>query len=213
MLNMLNKTGRFSAACKCSDCGDVYNVKNIYGALKSPIGNLCESCKSAIHGMTTVTQSALLGEFAYCELTGALTYKRTTASGFIGDVATYSHSGGYLSVSIGKKSYLAHRIIYLMQTGMWPDCIDHINHNRSDNSWCNLRTVDGATNNRNSSSQTNSTTGVVGVSLHKPTNKYRAYISVNSRAKHLGLFESVSAAQAAREKANMEYGYHTNHGK
>lgn len=210
---MIKKTGKFSAIGECTRCHKHYGVKNFYGAQKSPIGDLCEICKKTISTMQNITQTNLLTIFTYDEVSGALTHRYTTVSGFQGELATFDHQRGYLSVCIGKKQYLAHRIIYLMKTGKWPNHVDHINHIKKDNSWVNLRNVSQETNNRNMPQQGNSSTGVVGVSLHKPTGKYRAYVSVKSKAKHLGLFDSISDAKIAREAANKQYAYHQNHGK
>lgn len=214
MIDIVKTIGRFAAECLCSRCGITYQIKNKYGAAKSPIGDLCNECKSTISTMVTPTQEKLLRAFHYDETTGAVTHLLSTSSGLQGESATFSHSRGYLSMSIGKKQLLAHRVIYLMKTGQWPsEHIDHINHIKHDNRWENLREVEQETNNRNMPNQANSTTGVLGVSVHKPTGKYRAYISVKGKAKHLGLFDSVEAATAAREEANALYGYHDNHGR
>jgi hypothetical protein len=213
MIDIVSVTGKFSAICRCSRCNSEYPVKDKYGASKSPIGHLCQSCKTAISAMTNPTQSSLNKVFNYDKTTGLLTHKHTTASGFAGDLATFGHSRGYLSVSIGCKQYLAHRIIFMMEKGYWPEHIDHINHDKRDNRWDNLREVLQADNNRNMPKQTNSSTGHVGVSFMKTRNKYRAYITVNTKAKHLGLFDTVEEAVAARDKASNQYGYHTNHGK
>lgn len=43
-------------------------------------------------------------------------------------------------------SYLAHRVIWAMQTGDWPDpseTVKHIDGNRKNNKWINLKIVDG----------------------------------------------------------------------
>lgn len=213
MLNIIHRLDRYSAVCECFRCRSKFTVKNIYDAKRSFIGHLCETCKNPISSTNEVTQDFLQKVFHYNEETGDLTHRFTTISGKQGELATYQHSGSYLSVCIGKKQYLAHRVIFLMQTGRWPEQVDHINHNRSDNSWKNLREVIEGQNQQNASKQINSTTGITGVSLHKPTKRYRAYISVNTKQKHLGLFDSIEAAQAARELALQELGYHPNHGK
>ena len=100
MLNVIEKTGKFSAICTCSRCGVNYQIKNIYVAKKSPVGNLCVLCKTAISAMQEITQAKLLNVFGYDELTGALVHKHTTLSGNRGELATYDHSRGYLSVCI-----------------------------------------------------------------------------------------------------------------
>lgn len=213
MINIITKIDKHSAVCACSRCSTDYVVKDKYQAMKSTVGDLCTTCKTMISSMKIPTQDLLKKVFTYDEVLGDLRYRHTTLSGLQGELATYSHSSGYLSVCVGKKQLLAHRVIYMMMVGKWPEHIDHINHIKHDNRWDNLRNITQDVNNRNMPQQINTTTGVIGVSLHKPTGKYRAYISVDSKAKHLGLFETVEAATAAREAANIQYGYHSNHGK
>ena len=41
----------------------------------------------------------------------------------------------------------AHRVVWAIQTGEWPkDQVDHINHDRQNNQWSNLREASGAQN-------------------------------------------------------------------
>jgi hypothetical protein len=213
MVDIVQHLGKFAAICRCGECGEEYEVKNKYGAQKSPIGHLCTACKTAISGMENPDQAGLLSVFTFDPSTGALTHRRTTSSGMQGELATFAHSRGYLSVCVGKQQYLAHRIIFMMMKGYWPEHVDHINHIKHDNRWENLREVTQADNNRNMPKQLNSATGYVGVSFHKARNKYRAYLTVDGKSKHLGLFDTPELAAAAREQASAQYGYHENHGK
>ena len=45
------------------------------------------------------------------------------------------------------------------------------------------------------------TSGVVGVSWHKKSNKWAAYITLNRTFKYLGTYEDIDAAVAARAEA------------
>jgi hypothetical protein len=47
----------------------------------------------------------------------------------------------------------------------------------------------------------------------KTLSKYRAYIMVNRKQIHLGVYEDINDAIAARKQANIDYGFHANHGK
>lgn len=212
MVNVISKTGRFSAQCLCSNCEKEYAVKNVYDAKKSPIGDICGECKTLVSGMTEPTQELLNKAFVYEPNTGKLKYKTNTISGMRGDICTYDHSGGYLSVCVGRKQLLAHRVIYMMVTGDWPEHIDHKNHNKKDNRWVNIRSVAQSINNKNMPLQANNTSGFTGVSLNKKSGKWLACITIDSKWTYLGSFDSFEEAVVARKAANTKYGYHDNHG-
>lgn len=213
MLEIISNIGKREAVCKCSRCSVTYNVKDKYTTKRSRVGHLCYKCKTCVSEMGEITQAKLQEVFDYDPNTGVIRYKLDTLRNSKGDIASYDHIGGYSSVCINTKSYLAHRIIYMYMTGDMPDFIDHINHNRKDNRWDNLRNVSRLENNTNTSLSKNSTSKLNGVSLHKPTGKYRAYINKDYKQIHLGLYDTIDEAKEVREKANKEYNYHTNHGK
>lgn len=211
MLNILNNTGKFSALCKCN-CGNTFTVNNRYDAKKSFIGHLCDLCKYYITKQEELSQSFIKKAFKYNPETGNLTYRFTQAAGKTGEIATINHSGGYLSVRINGKDYLTHRIIWLYMKGYLPLQIDHINHVRDDNRWINLREVSNRENHLNESIPNNSTTNVLGVSLIKATNRFRAYIVIHNKQIHLGVFNTLNEARIARCEANIKYSFHENHG-
>lgn len=213
MLNIIKNVGRVGAECLCTRCNSVYTTKCRYSSKKSRIGHLCNQCKFMITNITELTQKAVTAAYTYDPITGDIRHRLDTFTGKAGEIATVQHDAGYLSVNIGKKSQLAHRIIFLYMTGVLPNEIDHINHIRNDNRWSNLREVTPRINHLNESLSKNSVTGITGVSLHKPTGKYRAYIMVKRKHIHLGLFDDVTSAAKARAQANIKYGFHVNHGK
>jgi hypothetical protein len=47
----------------------------------------------------------------------------------------------------------------------------------------------------------------------KRVSKWLASISINGKRKHLGYFKDIDDAIEARKNANIEYGYHANHGE
>jgi len=209
MLNILEKKGRAGAVCRCVICKDKYEVNDRFYSDKQRAGNQCSGCKN-FH-RNPPTQLSLLKTYNYCMYTGHLTYKRDFNFFNFGEIATTSHTAGYLTVQLDKP-YLAHRIVWLMQTGEWPDVIDHINHVRTDNSWANLRDVAVHDNHYNKSINTNNTSGYLGVSYMKALKKYRAYVTVDRKSIHLGLFNTPEEAHQARLAANDKHGYHLNHG-
>lgn len=212
MLNILQQKGT-QAICKCCVCDSQYLTKDIYSARKAKIAGTCPKCATAISNIKEISQETLNHWFIYDKCTGNWTYRFNTKQGLTGENATVKHSAGYLTVRVGKKDYLAHRLAFMYVLGRFPfDQVDHINQNKADNSWNNLREVNNQINHQNESLSCNNKVKVTGVCLHKPTNKYRAYIMVNKVHKHLGLFNTVEEAKLAREKANIRYGFHQNHG-
>ena len=109
--------------------------------------------------------------------------------------------GDYLEVGIQGKHYAVHRVVYFMHTGEEPDFVDHIDGNTLNNRKDNLRAATNSTNQANAKVRHDNTSGVKGVSWHKAKNKWRATITVDGKAKHLGLFESFEEAKYVRERA------------
>lgn len=122
-------------------------------------------------------------------------------------IAGYIDRDGYRTIKVLGYTYFAHRVIWLMQTGSWPDgFIDHINGVRHDNRFCNLRVVDRAMNQQNMhAARADSSSGVLGVSLHKKTGKWRAQLSINGRTTYLGVFDSMEEARLVYLQAKRKH--------
>ena len=74
-------------------------------------------------------------------------------------------------------------------------CVDHINHDRTDNHVWNLRWCSHSDNNRNVIKQQNTSSMYLGVSWHKLKNKWICRVrDENSKLKHLGYFENEKEA-------------------
>ena len=157
--------------------------------------------------------------FRYDPISGKLFWKKRTARRIkVGDEAgTFCKSTGYRMVFINRKGYLVHRIAILLATG---ECdprkeVDHIDLDGGNNRLDNLRIVDRINNMRNIGLGKTNKTGVIGVSLkYTRTGKlrYSANIMVNRKSINLGIFDNIEEAAAAREEANIKYGFHPNHG-
>jgi hypothetical protein len=115
-------------------------------------------------------------------------------------------SHGYIGIQIGGKRYLAHRLAWLYVTGEWPsDQVDHINLDRSDNRWCNLRPAGQSQNMGNTRVYCNNTSGFKGVSWEKGRRKWDARVLVKGKNIHLGYFDAPHLAYAAYCLAARKY--------
>ncbi len=119
---------------------------------------------------------------------------------------------GYRTGAVNYRQLKAHQVIWAMEKGEWPSFIDHINGKRADNRIGNLRDVSRADNQRNHKMHVTNSSGQMGVCWHERAGKWCAYID-NGRRFHLGLFEALEDAIAARRKAEKDIGFHENHGK
>lgn len=133
---------------------------------------------------------------------------------FSGKEAGRMDKYGYRAIIIQGKDYLAHRLAWLYVHGEWPENeIDHINGIRDDNRIQNLRSVTHRVNARNLATPKNNTSGRIGVSWNRRDGKWAARIKNQGRLIYLGYFDSFEDACTAREAAEVEFGFHPNHGR
>ena len=153
--------------------------------------------------------------FSYNHETGELRNKITRGpNAQAGELAGCIKNGtGYQQIIYNYKSYKAHRIIWLMVHGRYPDGdIDHINHDRTDNRIENLRVVTRMENCQNHK-RSNRSPFLPGVSWHTRDLVWQSYITVFYTRHYLGQSETLLDAACLRKSAEIEYGFHENHGR
>ena len=141
----------------------------------------------------------------YDKKTGAFKWKKSSPGRVAGkSVGTISH--GYRQIELDYKFFRAGRLAWLIVTGSWPEClIDHINGNRSDDRWTNLRAASYQENARNKTLCRRNKSGKVGVHKVKRNGLWGAEIGLNGRNIKLGHFRSKSDAIAVRLEAEKQY--------
>ena len=127
---------------------------------------------------------------------------------------TSTDNVGYRQGAILGQVLRAHRVIWLIHSGEWPENeVDHINGIRSDNRISNLRSVTAKENMQNVRLTRNNTSGVTGVWKDKKRGKWYAEIFCSGRRYYLGRFDMFEDAVKARKRAESKHGFHPNHGR
>lgn len=134
--------------------------------------------------------------FFYNPDTGDITWRVSRSGVRNNNVAGYARREGYRVVFVNGKLYLAHRVAWAIVNGAWPETgIDHINGNKTDNRWDNLRLATKSQNGMNRPAPSNNTSGYKGVSRNKK--RWAASIHENGLKRHLGTFDTPKEAHAA----------------
>lgn len=166
-------------------------------------------------------QSYLRSVLAYDPETGVLTWKpksgsdrfiKTFNSRFAGKPAFTTLERGYRQGRIDGQLFYARRVIWKMMTGDDADDVDHINGDRSDNRWVNLRNVSRTENMQNRRLSGANTSGAFGVTK-TPWGTWRATIGHQNKIVSIGSFKTKHEAVGARKAAERRFGYHENHGR
>lgn len=130
--------------------------------------------------------------------TGVFTCRVRITQRFVpGRVMGYTTQLGYRVIELGGKAFKVHRLAWLYMTGAWPrHVVDHIDGNRLNNRFSNLRDIPRDQNAQNRSQpNAGNPTGYLGVNIDN--GRFRARIRVGYKLISLGYFGSPEAAHAA----------------
>ena len=133
----------------------------------------------------------------YQEDTGKLFWKVTRGGTAVkGSIAGCINAQGYVQLQIDNAFFCAHRIIYALKTGreIFSD-IDHIDGDRTNNVFSNLRESSKSSNAKNRMSR----------GTYKVKTGWVAGITVDYKKKHLGVFSTEQEAHEAYLAAKAKY--------
>lgn len=150
--------------------------------------------KAQIDKQSKITAQILRERFIYDPKTGEW-FKKTR-------VDHHDCDRGYRILSMyieGKRCYVkAHRAAFLYMNSKFPENdVDHIDMDKSNNKWENLREATTSQNLSNMRKFKSNTSGYKGVHKRKCDGKYVAYIGHNNMKIHLGTFETAELAYKA----------------
>lgn len=155
-----------------------------------------------------LTQKRLREILTYDPVTGIFTFAKGKRKGKI--AGTAHDPRGFQKVQIDNERYLLHRLAWLWMTGTMPRwSVEHINGDRSDNRWSNLREGNRPqkTGYRAPWREPTSTLGVWLVG-----DRYEAMVEVDGVMINLGAFESQEDAAIAiarvHQRARDRLGQH-----
>lgn len=132
--------------------------------------------------------------------------KKPSSKVYVGDEAGRLIRTGHKQICIKGHLILAHRLVWFIETGVWPiGVIDHIDRNPVNNVFSNLRDVPQGENIKNSRVRKDSKSG------HKGIRFFRGRWSVHKweckRRKFKGSFDTLEEALALRDEIyGEEYG-------
>ncbi|NBW08293.1 MAG: HNH endonuclease [Caulobacteraceae bacterium] len=129
---------------------------------------------------------------------GRLYWKVHKYQRLVGTEITNLDRYGYVTLRIAGRWFFAHRVIWLLVYGNWPErFLDHIDGDKSNNHPSNLRLATSSQNSANR--RVNGKVPFKGVVMHED-----GKFQVTCARKYIGLYESAEAAARAYDKAAIE---------
>lgn len=111
-----------------------------------------------------------------------------------------------VSVNLGGKIHKAHRLVWLLFYGSWPEgAVDHIDGDPQNNAVANLRLATNQQNQYNRGPSRSNTSGYKGVCWDRPKARWRAQIAVGGASVFLGHYDTPEEAAAAYAEGAKKY--------
>lgn len=155
-----------------------------------------------------LSQNRLKELLHYDPETGVWTWlsKNGTKRPQAGSVSNQGRSAGYRRITIDGESYYSSHLVFLYMIGEFPkEEIDHIDRDRGNDRWINLRKTNHIKNCQNRGNRNDNKSGYPGVSYNKQYGKWKADITVDKQRIYLGKFHTLEDAIAARKFAEKTY--------
>lgn len=153
--------------------------------------------------MAEPTRTRLVELLDYSPETGVFFWKKRTGRCSAGKPGGTVTKWGYVRIRIDGRPYAAHRLAFLWMTGSIPPEVDHINGDRADNRWANLRPATNQQNKWNRVVQSRSRTGVKGV-CGRTDGRFEVRIRRDGTNKYIGSYRTLAEAKSAYDTLARE---------
>ncbi|MBC3948337.1 HNH endonuclease [Pseudomonas folii] len=162
-----------------------------------------------------VTAETVKEALRYSPVVGVFEWRKAGRRVRVGGLAgAVVKSTGYVRIVLAGKPYPAHRLAWLYMTGEWPaQDIDHIDGDRSNNAWNNLREANANTNGWNKKVLKTNKAGIKGLTQHKETGRWQARFEANSVVWSAMFATKSEAEKEMRAKREEIHGEFANHGQ
>lgn len=156
-------------------------------------------------GEKKININEIFERLGYIKETGQIFWKKPLRKkSLINKIINRISNNGYVIVKIYNTRIQIHRIVWLFENGTWPNgVIDHVDGNKLNNKYNNLRVVTMRTNSQNRKEHRNGNL----LGAHKNTksnkNQWASRIQINGKSIYLGSFRTqVEAHNAYIEELN-----------
>ena len=161
-----------------------------------------------------LTHERLLEVLDYCPESGTFFWRYPRKGVHRLSAGGVHKQTGYVRLTIDKDLMLAHRVAWFYVTGKWPEeVIDHINGDRADNRFSNLRQASIAENLQNRVESFVSTSGHKNVIWYKAYQMWQVQVAAFGKRYNGGYFkhieDAVEAAKALRNRVHKAFACHS----
>jgi len=153
------------------------------------------------------TKERILEQYDYDPDTGVFTWKKDGINPLvrIGARAGKTCPDGYRSLSVGCLRFQASWVAWFLSTGEWPKSeIDHVNHDRGDDRFCNLREATRSQNCGYKRSLVGNANGYRGIKMQS-SGRFLAVICVRRKELCLGTYDTAEQAALIYDAAAKEH--------
>ena len=153
-----------------------------------------------------ITREQVLTFLDYDRERGFFSWRISRGRAKAGALAGNTDHQGYRRIKINGVFYTVHRLVWLVEHGVFPEQeLDHIDRVRDNNQINNLRQVSRKVNMENTGMHGKNTSGYKGVSFSKQSQKWRAHIGHNGKVRALGYFPTPELAHQAYLAARKSF--------